>query len=117
MSQQLSYEEVLALYDKLVATQPEVQRKGKSMPYTSVNTWMFSMVSKDGRVGMRLPKKRREEFNAKYNTGDFENYGAVIREYSEIPPELLAKTDELAPWFTESFTYTKSLKPKSSKKK
>ncbi len=115
MSKPLSYDDALALYDKLVETQPEIPRKGKDSPYTSVNTWMFSMVSKDGRVGMRLPKAKREEFNTKYKTCDYINYGAKIREYSEIPPDLLAKTDELAPWFEISYQYTLSLKPKKKK--
>lgn len=32
----------LELYEKLVATCPEVERKGASMPYTSHNGHMFS---------------------------------------------------------------------------
>jgi hypothetical protein len=118
MSKPLSFEDALELYLKMLATQPEVERKGKEkLPHTSINTWMFSMVSKDGRVGMRLPDAKRAEFNEKYNTGDYKNYGATIREYSEIPPELLANTAELAPWFAASYEYTKSLKPKPAKKK
>ena len=75
------------------------------------------MVSKDGRVGLRLPKERRAEFNEKYQTGDYKNYGATIREYSEVPQDLLQNTDELAPWFAESYAYTQTLKPKSGRKK
>jgi len=114
----LTFDEVLAFYEAMIATHPDVQRKGKEkLPHTSVNTWMFSMVSKDGRVGLRLQAEKRAEFNEKYQTGDYKNYGATIREYSEVPLDLLENTDELAPWFAESYTYTKSLKPKPSKKK
>lgn len=113
----LSSDEVLELYEALIDTHPEVERKGKEkLPHTSTNTWMFSMISKDGRMGLRLPEEKRTEFNEKYNTGDYKNYGATIREYSEVPPDLLAKTDELAPWFAISYEYTKSLKPKPKKK-
>ncbi len=117
MSNNLSYDEVVALFEAMVATQPDVTRKGKGSPYTSVNGWMFSMISKDGRLGMRLAKEKRAEFNEKYETGEFINYNAVIREYSEIPHALLSKTEELAPWFANSYNYTKSLKPKPTSKK
>jgi len=114
----LTFDEVLAFYEAMVATQPDVLHKGQAkLPHTSVNTWMFSMVSKDGRVGLRLPKDRRAEFNEKYQTGDYKNYGATIREYSEVPLDLLQNIAELAPWFAESYAYTQSLKPKPTKKK
>lgn len=118
MSKPLSFEEALALYEKLLETHPEIERKGaEKLPHTSTNTWMFSMVSKDGRVGLRLPEEKRAEFDAKYSTGQFKNYGAKIREYSEVPPELLAKTEELAPWLALSYEYTNTLKPQARKKK
>lgn len=114
----LTFDEVLAYFEAMIAIQPDVPRKGKEkLPHTSVNSWMFSMVSKDGRVGLRLPKEKRAAFNEKYQTGDYKNYGATIREYSEVPNDLLKNTDELAPWFAESYAYTKSLKPKPTKKK
>lgn len=34
----------LALYDKLIATNPEIERKGVTMPYTSVNGHMLTTV-------------------------------------------------------------------------
>src|SRR5262245_35597433 len=35
-------EDKLKLYEKLVATNPKVERKGATMPYTSLNGHMFS---------------------------------------------------------------------------
>jgi hypothetical protein len=40
----------LALYEKLVATNPDVERKGATVPYTSVNGHMSSYLSKEGEV-------------------------------------------------------------------
>ena len=118
MSKTHSFEEAVALYEKLLDTHPEIERQGANkLPFTSTNTWMYSMVSKDGRVGLRLPKEKRAEFDEKYKTGQYKNYGANIREYSEVPPDLLEKTEELAPWLVISHEYTKSLKPKPAKKK
>ena len=45
----------LALYEKLVATNPKVERKGATVPYTSVNGHMFSYLSKEAKLALRLP--------------------------------------------------------------
>jgi hypothetical protein len=37
--------EKLELYEKLVATNPSVKRKGVTVPYTSLNGHMFSYLS------------------------------------------------------------------------
>ncbi|MFT5265293.1 MAG: hypothetical protein ACI8YQ_004044 [Polaribacter sp.] len=47
------------LYDKLIAANPAIERKGKSMPYTSVNGHMFSFLSKEGTMGLRLSREDR----------------------------------------------------------
>ena len=46
--------EILALYDKLVATNLAVERKGATVPYTSLNGHMFSYINTDGSVVLRL---------------------------------------------------------------
>lgn len=38
----------LELYEKLVATNPGIERKGATVPYTSINGHMFSYLSKGG---------------------------------------------------------------------
>lgn len=55
-----AYAANLALYEKLVATNPEVKRKGATIPYTSKNGHMFSFLAKDGNVSLRLPDDERE---------------------------------------------------------
>src|SRR5580692_207120 len=52
----------LALYEKLVATNPKVERKGDTVPYTSLNGHMFSYLSKEGKLALRLPPAEREAF-------------------------------------------------------
>ncbi len=44
-------------YDQLVAKCERFQRKGKTMPYTSANGHMFSLLNKDGELGMRFSKE------------------------------------------------------------
>lgn len=107
----------LKCYEKLVATNPEVERKGKTMPYTSVNGHMFSLLSKEGALGLRLPPDTRAEFLEKYDTQLFEQYDTVMKEYVEVPGPLLEKTEELKPYFEASYAYVRSLKPKPTKRK
>ena len=107
----------LELYEKLVATKPEVERKGATMPYTSHNGHMFSLLGKDGNLGLRLPKDEREGFLDKYQTKLFEQYGSVMKEYVEVTDALLRKTEELQEYFEISYAYVSSLKPKQTKKK
>lgn len=107
----------VALYEKLVATLPGVQRKGDTVPYTSVNGNMSSYLSKAGTLALRLPAEAREEFLAKYKTTLCTQYGVVQKEYVEVPDSLLEKTSELEPYFALSFAYVSSLKPKPTRKK
>jgi hypothetical protein len=50
-------EERLALYDRLVSKRPEIERKGKTVPHTSANGYMFSLVNKAGEIGIRFSKE------------------------------------------------------------
>ncbi len=110
--------EKVALYEKLLATQPEIERKGADNPYTAVNGNMFSLLlSPEGRMALRLPKEEREQFLKKYKTTLFEAYGAVMQEYVAIPDALLTRTKELQKYLAVSYAYAKTLKPKASKKK
>lgn len=111
------YAEKLKLYEKLVATNPKVERKGDTMPYTSINGNMFSVLAKDGKLGLRLPEEERTVFIKKYKAKLFEQYGTVMREYVEVPETLLRKTSELKKFFDMSYGYTSSLRPKPTTKR
>jgi hypothetical protein len=107
--------EAKARYAELVATVGEASIKGAKIPYTSMNGNMYSYLGENG-VGLRLPAGTREEFLAKYQTTLYHAYGIVQKEYVTVPPDLLAKTDELAPYFLVSFDYAKTLRPKATKR-
>jgi hypothetical protein len=105
------------LYEKLVATNPAVKRRGDTMPYTSLNGHMFSVLHKDGTLALRLPAEAREAFLTKYKTTLSSQYGSVQPEYVVVPDKLLAKTQELKRWFDISFSYVSAMKPKPTTKK
>ena len=108
----------IALYDKLIATHPEIERKGAANPYTSCNGHMFTvLLGPAGVMALRLPEEEREKFLKKYNTTLYEAYGVVMKEYVTVPDALLKNTKALAKHLGVSYAYVKSLKPKPSKKK
>ena len=107
----------LELYEKLVATQPTVERKGASMPYTSLNGHMFSFLTETGKLALRLPAEEREAFLKKYRTRLCEQHGSVLNEYVEAPDALLERTSELRQYFDLSHAYVATLKPKPTSRK
>jgi hypothetical protein len=106
----------VALYEKLVATVPGLERKGDANPYTSMNGNMFTLLHQSRTLAIRLPEGEREEFLKKYKTKLFEAYGAVMKEYVTVPDGLLPRTKELETYFKASFAYAKMLKPKPTRK-
>ena len=106
----------VALYDKLIAIRPEVERKGDANPYTSLNGNMFTLLHQ-GKLAIRLPEDEREKFLKKYKTNLFEAYGTVMKEYVAVPDSLLEKTKELSRYLDLSYEYAKTLKTKPTTKK
>ena len=108
--------EAVAAYERLVATVPEVQVKGATNPYTSLNGNMFSYLPPAGALALRLPTGIRKEFLEKYKTSLMVVGGFIQKEYVVVPGELLQNTSELTPYFAASFAYVSSLKPKPTKR-
>jgi len=104
------------LFQKLVDTNPEIELKGDANKYTSYNGNMFSILSSDEVMAIRLPEKELGEFLRKYNTELKVAYGVVMKEYAVVPDALLKKTKELKKYFDISYEYVKTLKPKATKK-
>jgi hypothetical protein len=104
------------LYDKLIATNPKIERKGAANPCTSLNGNMFTLLHQS-KLAIRLPEEEREKFLKKYKTKLYEAYGAVMQEYVAVPDNLLANTKELQTYLDLSYEYAKTLKPKPTTKK
>ena len=107
----------LKYYDRLLQTIPEIERKGKTMPYTAVNGNMFSFLDKEGNMGLRLSPKDRDEFTSHNKAVLMEQHGRVMKEYVKVPFELLRDTNSLSKYLQKSYDYVLSLKPKPTKKK
>ena len=106
----------LMLYDKLISANAAIERKGVTLPYTSVNGNMFTFLSGEGELSIRLPAKERDEFIKKFNTRLSVQHGVIMKEYVVVPESLFKKISELKTYVDISFKYALTLKPKVSKK-
>lgn len=102
----------LALYDELVARNPNFERKGKTMPYTSANGYMFSLLNKDGEFRIRLPKEKAKEFKEKFTSGVFKSHGAKMNEFVLVPRVLFSDPEQLDEFLQESYAFVMSKPPK-----
>jgi hypothetical protein len=108
--------EKLELYEKVLAVNPRIERKGDTVPYTSLNGHMFSYLNASGLMALRLAEPEREEFLRKYETTLFHAYGIIQKEYVTVPDSLLRNTDELRPWVDRSYRHVSAMKPKPTTK-
>ena len=106
------WEQNLIIYDELVAKCPRFERKGKTMPYTSSNGYMFSLLNKAGELGIRFSKEVQEKYIQEWSSTTFISYEATMKGYVLIPEHLLSDLDKLAVYLNESYDYVMSLDPK-----
>jgi len=110
------WKEKLKIYDALVAKCPRFERKGKTMPYTSANGYMFSLFNKAGEIGMRFSKEVQQKYLKEIETTLYKSYGAIMNGYILIPDRMLEDLDKLATYLNESYDYVISLEPNKHKK-
>lgn len=104
--------EKLNIYDELVSKCSRFKRKGKTMPYTSANGYMFSLLNKDCEIGIRFSKEVQEKYIATWPTTIYKSYGAVIKGYVLVPENMLKNLESVANYLNESYDYVMSLEPK-----
>ncbi len=110
------WKDKLEFYDRLIDTNPNFERKGKNMIYSSANGYMFSILNKDGEIGIRLSKESGEKFREEHQTTRFKSYGAFMRGYVLVPESMYKDMELLAAYLQESYEYVMSLEPKTTKK-
>ena len=107
----------LALYEKLIATDPSLERKGATIPYTSANGKMFTYLSPSGDLRLRLPPEERDSFMKRYKTKVVVQHGVIMKDFVAVPPGLLARTAELKKYLPISRAFAEQLGPKKTKRK
>lgn len=106
------WKEKLKIYDELVAKCERFERKGKTMPYTSTNGYMFSLYNKACEIGIRFSKEVQKKYMEEYNTTIYKSYNAVMHGYILITEEMLKDLNNVAKLLDESYDYVMSLEPK-----
>jgi hypothetical protein len=110
----------LKLYERLIAATPGTEEKSNfGSAYLAVNGNMYSMISKYGVVGIRLPEKDIADFLKKYKATMFRGDPAwpPSKLMVAVPDDLLANTKKLMPYLELSLRHAKTLRPKATKKK
>jgi hypothetical protein len=106
------------LYERLLASVEGVARRSNfGAAYTAVNGNMYSMISKHGLVGIRLPEPERAAFIERYDSELFRGDPAwpPAREFVAVPDWLLSDTEVLRPYLEQALRYAGSLKPKRAR--
>ena len=106
------WDEKLKVYDALVSRCDRFERKGKTMPYTSANGYMFSLLNKAGEIGIRFSKEAQKKYMEAWGSTIFKSYNSVMHGYVLIPESMLEDLDSLARYLDESYDYVMSLDPK-----
>jgi hypothetical protein len=106
------WKEKLKLYDAVVEKCPRFERKGKTMPYTSANGYMFSLLNKSGELGIRFAKETQEKYIKEWGSTYFKSYGATMRGYVLVTEKMWTDPDTLAKYLNESYDYVMTLEPK-----
>ena len=107
----------VGLYDRLLATDPTIQRKGATIPYTSTNGKMFTYLTPSGDLRLRLPDEERVAFMKKYRTKPVVQHGVLMKDWVAVPNALFARVSELKPYLEKSRTYAVQLGTKGSAKR
>ena len=105
-------DDVLTIYDRAVGAIAQFDRKGKTLPYTSANGYMFSFINKADELGIRISPVAGKAFDEKHGTGPFMSHGSKMREYISIPNEMMADEKQIRELLYEGYNYVMSLPPK-----
>lgn len=113
----MSMEKTRQVYEDMVAAYSGIEVKGKASRYTSMNGNMFSFVTQEGAIALRLGDDERKSFMKKHKTGPVIQYGATMRGYVEVPASMLKKKQELGRYFAACVAHARTLAPKATTRK
>ena len=108
----IMFEKQLLIYDQIVAKCSRFKRKGKTVPYTSANGYMFSLLNKKGEIGIRYSKEVQTKYIEKFNSSNYRSHNAIMKGYVLIPADMLKDADLVAQYLDESYDYVMSLPKK-----
>ena len=109
--------EIRDVYDQLINSFTEVELKGKTMHYTSMNGNMFSFVSKDGEMGFRMTEEDKSHYIINAGAREMLQHNRVMNGYIQVTETMISNPEKLNEIFVKSIAFAKTLKPKTTKKR
>lgn len=91
--------------------------QGKANPYTSMNGNMFSFLSKEGAICLRLSSANQSAYWDAHGGEPVTQYGSVMKGYVALSDDVLSDADLSARWFAQCLDDAKALPVKPTKKK
>ncbi|MFT5724972.1 MAG: hypothetical protein ACI9JN_002095 [Bacteroidia bacterium] len=104
--------DVIIIYDALIAEFPDVERKGKTTPYTSTNTYMSSFIGKEGILAFRLSANDIDVLIETHDARLMTQHGKTMKDFVAIPTRVTNDNALLKHYFQKSIDHTNGLKPK-----
>jgi TfoX/Sxy family transcriptional regulator of competence genes len=103
---------VLEAFDTMIAAVTGVERKGRTMPYVSINGNMFGMINHASAIGLRLSDRDKPAFVLAGATPFEGTPGYINKDYLSVPASLFGDAKALQTWFRLSYNYASKLTPK-----
>ena len=108
--------EVIESYDRLIATQPGVDRKGAKIPYTSRNGHMYSYVAEPGSLALRLAPPERATNAAAFGRASIEVRNGNVDGIHIVIHQGMDVRGRITVDGMPSLAYVSSLKPKPTRR-
>ena len=89
-----------------------LREKEKLSHIPSANGYMFSILNKDGELGIRFDKSVQKGYMESLNTTVFKSHGATMQGYVLLPQEVFQNRTKVVQMLNESYDYVMSLPPK-----
>lgn len=89
-----------------------VEVKGAKNPYTSHNGHMYSFLTPEGSLALRLSDEHGAEFLDAHDSGPVMSYGSVMRGYVAVPDDVFEDIEAIGPWFDRARSWIATLPPK-----
>ncbi len=106
----------LTVYQLLVDATPGLEIKGAKSHYTSLNGNMFSFLSTENRLALRLSADERAAFLATHPGMECYQHGVLMNDYVLIPDTLLVNKQQMTAWFRKCYANAQRLMPRPTKR-
>lgn len=116
VKKQIETHDPLAVYQSLVTIVPGLQIKGAKSNYTSHNGNMFSFLSTENRLALRLSDEDRAAFLKKHPGTECYQHGALMKHYVLVPDSMLGNKRQLNTLFQKCWSNAETLKSKPTKR-